>query len=236
MVHFCRMLGKGRKAMNRDLTERQRAVLEFIIARREKGTAPPTIDEIRRHFRWRAVGTVQDHLKALEAKGYISRSRSARGIRVLQDPAAEAAQEAGLWSPSRIGQNNDGGGVPIPVLGEVAAGRPILAVEQVEDEWILDRKLTRGEKNFLLRARGESMTGAGINDGDYLLVRPQAAAENGEIVVAMLEDEVTVKRFYRKGRKIELRAENPAFPPIPCFPGEKDLAILGKVVAVLRKY
>ena len=118
----------------------------------------------------------------------------------------------------------------------MAAGRPILAVEQVEDEWILDRKLTRGEKNFLLRARGESMTGAGIRDGDYLLVRPQAAAENGEIVVAMIEDEVTVKRFCRKGRGVALLAENPAFPPILCPPGGKDLAILGKVVAVLRKY
>ncbi len=220
--------------MTETLTERQRAVLEFIITRRAEGKVPPTIDEIRRHFRWRAVGTVQDHLKALEAKGYISRSRSARGIKVLQDPRAEEAQESGIWSPSRI--DHERGGVPVPLLGEVAAGRPILAAEQVEEEWILDEKLTRGEKNFLLRARGESMTGAGINDGDYLLVRPQSAAENGEIVVAMIEDEVTVKRFYRKGRKIELRGENPAFPPIHCAPGEKDLAILGRVVAVLRRY
>jgi len=220
--------------MTEILTERQRAVLEFIITRRAEGKLPPTIDEIRRHFRWRAVGTVQGHLKALEAKGYLARSRSARGIKVLQDPRAEEAQESGIWSPSRIA--GERGGVPVPLLGEVAAGRPILAAEQVEEEWILDEKLTRGEKTFLLRARGESMTGAGINDGDYLLVRPQSAADNGEIVVAMLEDEVTVKRFYRKGKKIELRAEHPAFPPIRCAPGEKDLAVLGRVVAVLRRY
>ncbi len=220
--------------MTETLTERQRAVLEFIITRREEGKLPPTLDEIRRHFRWRAVGTVQDHLRALEAKGYLERSRAARGIRVLQDPAAEAAEEAGLWAPSRVG--GERGGVPVPLLGEVAAGRPILAAEQVEEEWILDEKLTRGEKNFLLRARGESMAGAGIRDGDYLLVRPQPSAENGEIVVAMIEDEVTVKRLQRKGRGIELRAENPAFPPILCRPGEEDPAILGKVVAVLRKY
>lgn len=220
--------------MNRDLTERQRAVLEFIIARRAEEKVPPTLDEIRRRFRWRAVGTVQDHLKALEAKGYLSRSRSARGLKVLQDPRAEEAREAGIWSPSRVGRGT--GGVPVPLLGEVAAGRPILAAEAVEEEWILDEKLTRGEKNFLLRARGESMAGAGIKDGDYLLVRPQESAENGEIVVAMIEDEVTVKRFYRKGRGIELRPENPSFPPIRWKPGEKDLAILGKVVAVLRRY
>lgn len=220
--------------MTETLTERQRAVLEFIIARRVEGKVPPTIDEIRRHFRWRAVGTVQDHLQALEVKGYVSRSRSARGLKVLQDPRAEEAAEAGLWFPSRVEWGKDG--VPVPLLGEVAAGRPILAAEGVEEEWILDRRLTRGEKNFLLRARGESMNGAGIRDGDYLLVRPQAAAENGEIVVAMIGDEVTAKRFYRKGRGIELRAENPEFPPIRWRPGEDDLAILGKVVAVLRKY
>ena len=222
--------------MTETLTERQQAVLEFIISRREEGRMPPTLDEIRRHFRWRAVGTVQDHLRALEAKGYLARSRAARGIKILQDPRTEAAEEAGLWSPSRIDRDRFEGGVSVPVLGEVAAGRPILAVEQVDDEWILDQKLTHGEKNFLLRSRGESMTGAGINDGDYLLVRPQTSAENGEIIVAMIEDEVTVKRFYRKGRKIELRAENPAFPPIRTFSGEKELTILGKVVAVLRKY
>lgn len=220
--------------MTRRLTDRQRAVLEFIITRREEGRPPPTLDEIRRHFRWRAVGTVQDHLRALEAKGYLARSRAARGLEVLRDPRAEAAREAGVWSPDRAG--GERGGTLIPLLGEVAAGRPVLAVEQVEEEWLLDEKLTRGEKNFLLRARGESMNGAGIRDGDYLLVRPQPSAENGEIVVAMLEDEVTVKRFFRKGKKIELRAENPAFPPILCQPGEQDPAILGKVVAVLRKY
>lgn len=197
---------------------------------------PPTLDEIRRHFCWRAVGTVQDHLRALETKGYLARSRAARGIKILQDPRTEAAEDAGLWSPSRIDRDRFEEGVSVPVLGEVAAGRPILAVEQVEDEWILDRKLTHGEKNFLLRSRGESMTGAGINDGDYLLVRPQTSAENGEIIVAMIEDEVTVKRFYRKGRKIELRAENPAFSPIRTSSGERELTILGKVVAVLRKY
>ncbi len=216
------------------LTERQREVLEFIISRREEGEMPPTLEEIRRHFRWRAVGTVQDHLRALEVKGYLERSRAARGLEVLRDPRAEEAREAGVWSPDRAGRER--GGVPIPLLGEVAAGRPVLAVEQVEEEWLLDEKLTRGEKNFLLRARGESMSGAGIRNGDYLLVRPQAAAENGEIVVAMLEDEVTVKRFYRKEKKIELRSENPAFPPILCRPGEQDPAILGKVIAVLRRY
>ncbi len=220
--------------MTEALTEKQRAVLEFIIARREEDRMPPTLEEIRRHFRWRAVGTVQDHLRALETKGYLERSRAARGLEVLRDPRAEEAREAGVWSPDRAGRER--GGTPVPLLGEVAAGKPVLAVEQVEDEWLLDEKLTRGERNFLLRARGESMNGAGIRDGDYLLVRPQPSAENGEIVVAMIEDEVTVKRIYRKGRGVELRSENPEFPPIHCRPEEQNLAILGKVVAVLRKY
>ncbi|MFH1038165.1 MAG: transcriptional repressor LexA [PVC group bacterium] len=221
----------------KDLTEKQRAVLEFIIARREEGGAPPTLEEIREHFGWRAIGTVQDHLRALVEKEYLGRSRSARGLRVLRDPDASAAAEDGVWSGSRQGRRPAAGRtVLVPVVGAVAAGRPILAVEQVEEEWFLDRKLVRGRDNFLLRARGESMIGAQIRDGDYLLVRPQAAAENGEIVVVMLDDEVTVKRFYRRRNAVELRAENPAYRPIVFRGGKKNIEIVGKVVGVLRKY
>jgi repressor LexA len=221
----------------RELTTRQRTVLKFIADRQEMRGAPPTLEEIREHFNWRAIGTVQDHLRALVEKGYLHKGRGARLLRVLRDPDAEFPEEADIWRPSWEDRRKAAGKVSlIPVVGEVAAGRPILAVENVEEEWFLDQKLLRGQDNFLLRARGDSMTGAQIRDGDYLLIRPQATAETGEIVVVMVDDEVTVKRFYRRRNRIELRPENPAYDTIVCRAGDEDLEIVGKVVGVLRKY
>ncbi len=223
--------------MMRELTAKQRAVLKLIASRQQERGAPPTLEEIREHFGWRAIGTVQDHLRALVGKGYLRKGRGARTLEVLRDPDAVSTEEDGIWSASWEDRRRAGGKIAlVPVVGEVAAGSPILAVENVEEEWFLDRKLLHGRDNFLLRARGESMIGAQIKDGDYLLIRPQAAAENGEIVVVMVDDEVTVKRFYRRRNSIELRAENPAYQPIIFRGEEKELEIVGKVVGVLRKY
>ena len=134
----------------------------------------------------------RDHLQALVRKGFLRRSSSARSLEVLRDPCLPGGGEGDddIWHPA--GPRKAGAGVYsrlIPVLGDVAAGRPILAVENVEDSWFLDRKLLKGANNFLLRVRGESMSGAQIEDGDYLLIRPQPTAESGEIVVAMAGDE-----------------------------------------------
>ena len=220
-----------------ELTDRQREVLEFIVEYREENVAPPTLEEIRDHFSWSAIGTVQDHIRALVRKGYLRRSSSARSLEVLRDPgrAGSAAEE--IWHPTRRERQRAGSrSLLVPVLGDVAAGRPILAVENVEESWLLDRKLLKGADNFLLRVRGESMSGAGIGDGDYVLVRPQPTAESGEIVVALLDDEVTVKRFFPRRDGIELRPENPAYRPIIRQRNREDIAILGKVVGVMRRY
>ncbi|HDL64005.1 MAG TPA: transcriptional repressor LexA [Proteobacteria bacterium] len=219
------------------LTDRQREVLRFIADHQEKRGVPPTLEEIRDHFHWRAIGTVQDHLRGLARKGYLKRGRGARRLEVLRDPESVFPDDDGTWTPSYQERRRASGRVSlIPVVGEVAAGSPILAVENVEEEWFLDRKLLRGDDNFLLRVKGESMTGAHIRDGDYLLIRPQAVAENGEIVVALAGDEVTTKRFYRHRDRIELRPENPAFDTIVYRRGDEEVEIIGKVVGVLRKY
>ena len=220
-----------------NLTPRQREVLRFIADHQEKRGVPPTLEEIRDHFQFRAIGTVQDHIRSLVRKGYLRRRRGARRLEVLRDPDSVFPDDSDTWTPSyQECQRASGRVLLIPVVGEVAAGSPILAVENVEEEWFLDRKLLRGEDNFLLRVKGESMIGAHIRDGDYLLIRPQAVAENGEIVVALAGDEVTVKRLYRRRDRIELRPENPAFEPIVYRRGDEDVDIIGKVVGVLRKY
>ena len=220
-----------------NLTSKQREVLRFIANHQESRGVPPTLEEIRDHFNWRAIGTVQDHLRALVRKGYLKRGRGARRLEVLRDPDSVFPDDGLSWTPSYQDRQRASGKVMlIPVVGEVAAGAPILAVENVEEEWFLDRKLLRGEDNFLLRVKGESMIGAHIRDGDYLLIRPQSVAENGEIVVALAGDEVTVKRFYRRRDRIELRPENPDFNTIIYRRGDETVDIIGKVVGVLRKY
>ena len=215
------------------LTYRQRVVLTFIADYQEKRGAAPTLEEIRVHFDWRAIGTVQDHLRALIRKGYLDRGRGARLLKVLRDPDSPPGEDFRVWRPSWEEKRQASSRVSlIPLVGEVAAGNPVLAVENVEEEWFLDRKLLRGDDNFLLRARGDSMTGAQIRDGDYLLIRPQAAAENGEIVVALINNEATVKRYYRRRNHIELRPAHAGMESIRVKKG--DLRIEGKVVGVMR--
>lgn len=218
-----------------ELTEIQRKVLEFVAEGREGEGIPPTLEEIRDRFGWRAIGTVQDHVQALLRKGYLLRGKGARGLRVARDPEAPFAED-GIWSPpweekSRSRRRT----VLVPVVGEVAAGSPILAVENVQEGWLIDRKVLEGEDIFFLRVKGESMIGAQIKDGDYVMVKPQPTAVSGEIVVARIGDEVTVKRLKQGRRSLELLPENPAFRPIVCRRGE-ELEIVGKVIGVLRKY
>lgn len=209
----------------KELTEKQRRIFEFILAEaREKGL-PPTLDEIRRRFRLRAIGTVQDHLRALIGKGWLTRGRGARSLRVAAS-ASRLPESAPPPARSAL----------VPVLGDVAAGRPLLAVEHVEDSWLIDRSLLRGDGNFFLKVKGDSMIGAQIREGDYVLVRPQPAAEPGEIVVIRFEDEVTVKRLGRRRGGIELVSENPIYPPIPVSPRAADFELIGKVVGVLRRF
>lgn len=219
------------------LTFRQREVLRFIAEQQEGKGITPTLEEIREHFGWRAIGTVQDHIRALVRKGYLKRGHGARRLEILRDPEEIYPNEDGTWIPSYRDKKRASLLVSlIPLVGEVAAGTPVLAVENVEEEWFLDRKLLKGEDNFLLRVKGDSMIGAHIQDGDYLLIRPQASAENGEIVVARAEDEVTVKRLYRRRERVELRPENPEYETIVYRNGDEKVEIIGKVVGILRRY
>src|ERR1051325_5721185 len=197
------------------LTDRQQAILDFINACVSENGFPPSVREIGRHFGIYPA-TVQDHIAALERKGYLQKKRFQS--RTLSVPASSRRRP------------EDG----IPIVGRVAAGLPLLAQENVEDMIQLPKEWAP-EGAFLLKVQGNSMEGAHILDGDYVLVHPQRTAMNGEIVVALIGDEATVKRFYRNERGITLKAENPKYEPIQVERSDAtSFSIVGKVMGVLR--
>jgi repressor LexA len=208
----------------RTLTARQRRVLEFVVRHAEETGRPPTIREIGAAFGFRSTGTVRDHLRALEAKGALRWERGcARGVTPLRG------------TPRRRGDPGPGTrdtGSGLPLLGRIAAGRPLLSEEHIEG-W-LDLPAAAGaglEGRFALRVTGDSMSGAGILDGDVVVVRRQDTADPGDIVVALVEGEATVKRLRVKGRRPWLEPANPRYRPI-ALAGEARIA--GKVVGVWR--
>src|SRR5215813_11047427 len=197
------------------LTERQQSILDFINEYVDSNGFPPSVREIGRHFGIYPA-TVQDHISALERKGRLQKKRFQS--RTLSVPAA---------SRQRV---TDG----IPIVGRVAAGQPLLAQENIEDMIQLPKQWAPAGA-FLLKVQGNSMEGAHILDGDYVLVHPQQSAANGEIVVALIGDEATVKRFHRTERGITLKAENAKFEPIEIERSEAaSFRIVGKVMGVLR--
>lgn len=205
--------------MRPPLTERQQQMLDFIGHVVTTTGFPPSIRQIGEALDISSTNGVRAHLKALEKKGYIQRSlRTSRGIAMLdrvKNTVAEAVQET----------------VAVPILGRVTAGTPILAVENHDGHLSLDPSLVKGDDVFALRVEGDSMIEAGILDGDYVLVRPQQSARNGDIVVALLEDdEVTVKRFFREADGIRLQPENQRLEPIMV----PDVSICGKVTGLIR--
>lgn len=191
--------------------------------------APPTIRELREGLSLKSLRGVTIHLDALARKGYIRRSRQARGIRLLEPGTQRWAQGVG---PAEITP------VPtlIPVLGRIAAGQPLLAEQNVEERLAVDPRWVPAPGCFAVRVHGDSMTGVGISEGDYIIVRPQSEADNGQIVAVLIEGEATVKRFYReKGGRIRLQPENPVLEPIFVNPRDQSVRILGKVVGLFRK-
>ncbi len=206
--------------MATELTERQREVLEFIKAFIRQEGYPPTVREIGAHFGF-APRSVSDHLKAIEKKGYLRRrSLKPRSLEVLEFSGREPQA-----SPYR----------EIPILGRVAAGAPLLAVENIQGSLPVAREWVEGEEAFFLRVKGDSMVGAHILDGDLVLVRRQPWADDGDIVAALIGEEATVKRFYYTDRQVELRPENPAMSPLILRRGEGNLQVLGKVIGVFRR-
>ena len=203
----------------KELTPTQEKVFSFLKDHLGKKGFPPTLREIASHFGLRGPKAPKKTLHILERKGYIRKvPGGSRAIEIL-----------GLrrLSPTPI--------LPVPIIGRVKAGEPILAVENIEGYINLDRSLLSSEDVFLLRVQGDSMIEAHIQDGDFALVKPQATAENGAIVVALIEDEATIKRIFKKRDLIRLEPANPRMEPIIVKKGEKMVTIVGKVVGIFRK-
>ncbi len=203
----------------RDLTDRQRQILDYIKTEVRRKGFPPTVRDIGEAVGLSSSSTVHSHLAALEAKGLVRRDPSKpRALEVLDGSREE--REAAFSNVREL-----------PVLGAVAAGAPILAAENVESTIPLPTEIARDDSTFVLRVKGDSMVEAGILDGDFVVVREQQTADNGDIVVALLEDEATVKRFFREPDRVRLQPENPSMEPIYA----RDVSVLGKVVAVFRR-
>ncbi|HYR61518.1 MAG TPA: transcriptional repressor LexA [Actinomycetota bacterium] len=206
-----------------DLTQRQRAILDFIVESVERRGYPPAVREIGEAVGLASPSTVHAHLQSLEDKGYLRR-----------DPTKPRAIEV-RWGEHATGERP--AAQTLPIYGSIAAGPTSLAEQVQEGTLAVPREFVDDTPHFVLRVRGESMIGAGINDGDYAVVRVNADPSNGEIIAAQLEGptgeaEATVKRFHRKNGKILLMPENPDMEPIVAPP---DLRVLGKVVAILRQ-
>lgn len=209
--------------MAKQLTNRQHTVLETIrLWIRERGY-PPTIRELGRHLGIKSLRGVTTHLDAIAKKGFLKREPRARSISLLD---VVAPFERALR---------------VPVVGRIRAGSPILAQEQVEGHVVVDggwlgvsSASAESTQHFALKVQGESMITAGILSGDYVIVRQQPTAENGDIVVALLGDEATVKRFFKDEERIRLQPEHPTMEPLIVSP-DQPFTILGKVVAVFRQ-
>jgi repressor LexA len=203
----------------KELTPVQEKVFNFLKDHLQKKGFPPTLREIASHFGLQGPKAPQKTLSILERKGYIHKAPGgSRAIEILGHPSVRL---------TRI--------LPIPIVGRVQAGEPILAVENIEGYISLDRSIASSEDVFLLRVQGDSMIDAHIQDGDFALVKPQPNAENGEIVVALIEDEATIKRIFQKRDLIRLEPANPKMEPIVVKKGEKKVAIVGKVIGIFRK-
>ncbi len=201
-------------SMEKPATERQRSILSVIRSFTAERGYPPSVREIGELVGLSSSSTIHAHLKALERRGLLS--RDATKPRAMRSTESIPLPDA----------------VVMPILGRVAAGVPITAQEDIEGEFLLPAAFVpRASDGFMLRVQGDSMVEAAILDGDLILVRPQPSAENGEIVVALLDGEATVKRFYREAGRVRLQPENRAMTPIYA----SDVEIVGRVEAVVRR-
>lgn len=198
----------------KELSDRRMQILDCIVRTTQERGYPPTVREIGKAVGLTSSSSVHFHLRALEKSGHIE--RDALLTRAVRAKSATPAQSARL----------------VPLLGKVAAGEPILATQNIEENMPLPEGLFPDGDLFLLRVRGDSMINAGIMDGDMVVVHRQNVANNGDIIVAMLEDEATVKRFFQHEHAIELKPENEALEPIIT----REAQILGKVCGVIRSY
>ena len=209
-----------------DLNKRERAILKFIEKQINEKGYPPSVREIGKAVGLSSTATVHGYLAKLTKKGYIKKEdQNGRTLRVLKGGLADNEK------PSPKPLYNGRELVDVPVIGKITAGAPILAVENVTDTFPIPIDFVGNSESFMLTVRGESMIEAGILDGDYILVKRQNSARNGQIVVALIEDEATVKTFYKEKDYIRLQPENSTMDPIIV----PDCKILGVVGGVFRK-
>jgi repressor LexA len=199
--------------VDRKTTPRQQSILDVITNFSREHGYPPSVREIGERVGLSSSSTVQCHLRTLEKKGLIKRDPTKP--RALVSESDSVARDV----------------VTVPLIGRVAAGLPITAVENIEEEYALPTSLVRNSGSFMLRVKGESMVEAAILDGDLIVVQPQKVANNGEIVVAMIDNEATVKTFYREDNRVRLQPQNKFMEPIY----SDNVDIVGRVSAVIRK-
>lgn len=199
-----------------ELTSRQQEVLDFICRFRDEHGCPPSLREISEQIGTKGTATAKLHLEALERKGYISRRREgSRGIALKHTGATP---------------------VPVPLVGTVRAGQPETPVEEIQGYVSVDPAWLKGNGNFLLRVKGDSMIEAGIFDGDLALIAPQPIAENGQIVVALVDGEATLKRFSMDDTCIRLIPENRHMQPIVIRKGEAEAVVVGRLLKTIRSF
>ncbi len=202
--------------MGKDLTARQKEVYDFIYDSIVSNGLPPTIREIGAKFGMSSTNAVRDVLNAIERKGFIRRRGGiSRGIELTTPVATDH--------------------VSVPLVGRIAAGAPITAAENIEDSFAVDRSFVPGGDVFSLRVQGDSMIDAGINDGDIVLVQKQNTANKGEIIVAVIGDEATVKRFFPERKRIRLEPANADYGPIVVEKDSPGFYIAGKVIGLMRR-
>lgn len=206
------------------LTKREEDILKFMKKQIKESGYPPSVREICKAVGLSSTSTVHGYLAKLEKKGYIKKvNNKTRALKILFDDKGRAPQEKEVYTNKEL--------VDVPVVGKITAGAPILAVENIEDTFPLPIDFVGNSESFMLVVKGESMIEAGIFDRDYILIKKQSTANNGDIVVALIEDEATVKTFYKEKDHIRLQPENKTMDPIIV----ENCQILGKVAGVFRK-
>lgn len=209
--------------MRRRDPDKQQQILDFVNRQVAEKGYPPSVREICQAVGFKSTSTVHAYIKKLEEEGQIHKDATKpRALRILDDRRNSLE---GYISDREI-EN-------VPVVGKITAGQPILAVENIEETFPVPVQYLENSTVFMLKVRGDSMIQAGIMDGDYILVKQQNTAENGDIVAALIGEEATVKRFFKEKDHIRLQPENPAYEPIIV---KDNLTVLGKVIGLFRKY
>ena len=212
--------------MARKITKRQQQIYDFIRAYQQEKGYPPSVREMAAAVGLSSPSTVHAHLSVLEEHGLIKRDATKpRALEVFNEDGTSATLAAVKESPDR-------GTITLPLVGRVAAGLPILAEQNVEDSFTVPTEIATDSSSFVLEVHGNSMVEAGIFNGDYIIVREQKNAMNGEIVVALIDGEATVKTFYKEQGRVRLQPENSTMGPIYV----ENPTILGKVVALMRRF